>query len=162
LQTSKTVLQIGPSDERPYSWVGVRGLVLFGDKAQPLLAIGGDFHLVAESHVVLDVLAGHADVVGDLVDPIALLGACQDAGASQAVDGRMIGVLGVDVPEVFFDLTGDQLLPTLAELLAFGRIGEPSPIARAQAVGGCIALPSGNRGTDPRGSVGWAASSASW
>jgi hypothetical protein len=33
---------------------------------------------------VLDVLAGHADVVGDLVDPIALLGARQDAGASQA------------------------------------------------------------------------------
>jgi hypothetical protein len=70
-----------------YSCNGVHGLVLW-DELEPFLAVGGDLHLIAESHIVLNVLAGHADVVGDLVDPIALLGARQDAGASQAADGR--------------------------------------------------------------------------
>jgi hypothetical protein len=40
---------------------------------------------------VLDVLARHADVVGDLVDLIALLGARQNAGAAQPVDRRVVG-----------------------------------------------------------------------
>jgi hypothetical protein len=35
------------------------------------LAIGANLHLVAEPHAVLDVLAGHADIVGNLVDLIA-------------------------------------------------------------------------------------------
>jgi hypothetical protein len=37
--------------------------------------LGCDLHLILEAHVVLDVLPGHADVVGDLVDLVALLGA---------------------------------------------------------------------------------------
>jgi hypothetical protein len=49
---------------------------------------------------MIDVLARHADVVGDLVGLIALLGARQNAGAAQTVDGRVVGVLGVDVPIV--------------------------------------------------------------
>jgi hypothetical protein len=62
------------------------------------LPLGRDLHLIPEAHVVLDVLPGHADVVGDLVDLVALLGARQDAGAAQAVDGRMVSVVGLDVP----------------------------------------------------------------
>jgi hypothetical protein len=49
---------------------------------------------------MIDVLARHADVVGDLVGLIALLGARQNAGAAETVDGRVVGVLGVDVPIV--------------------------------------------------------------
>jgi hypothetical protein len=82
---------------RRYSCQRVHGLVLFADDLEALAAVRGDLHLVAEAHVVGDVLARHADVVGDLVDLIALLGAGQDAGASQAVDGRMVGLFGIDV-----------------------------------------------------------------
>jgi hypothetical protein len=57
---------------------------------------------------VVDVLPRHADVVGDLVGLIALLGTRQDAGAAQAVNGRMVGVVGVDVPIVFLDLGGEM------------------------------------------------------
>jgi hypothetical protein len=61
-----------PGDwQRPYSRAGVRGLVLAVDETKSLLVIGANLHLVAEPHVVLDVLAGHADIVGDLVDLIA-------------------------------------------------------------------------------------------
>jgi hypothetical protein len=52
------------------------------------LAIGANLHLVAEPHVVLDVLAGHADIVGDLVDLIALLGAGEDSGPAQPVPAK--------------------------------------------------------------------------
>ena len=78
-----------PGDlQRPYSRTGVRGLVLVVDETKPLLAVGANLHLVAEPHVVLDVLAGHADIVGDLVDLIALLGAGEDSGPAQPVDRR--------------------------------------------------------------------------
>ena len=78
-----------PGDlQRPYSRAGVRGLVLVVDETKPLLAVCADLHLVAEPHVMLDVLAGHADIVGDLVDLIALLGAGENPGAAQPVDGR--------------------------------------------------------------------------
>jgi hypothetical protein len=50
--------------------------------------LGRDLHLILEAHVVLDVLPGHADVVGDLVDLIALLGARKDAGAAQPVPAK--------------------------------------------------------------------------
>jgi hypothetical protein len=61
--------------QRPYNRAGVRGLVLLVDETKTLLAVGANLHLILEAHVVLDVLAGHADVVGDLVDLISLLGA---------------------------------------------------------------------------------------
>jgi hypothetical protein len=99
--------------------------------------LGRDLHLILEAHVVLDVLPGHADVVGDLVNLVALLGARQDAGAAQAVDGRMVGVLGIDVPFVFLDLGGNPFLPALAELAAFRCVSEPAATARAQTVG-CV------------------------
>ena len=51
---------------------------------------------------MLDVLARHADVAGDLVDLIALLGARQNACAAQTVNGRVVGLDGVDIPLVFF------------------------------------------------------------
>jgi hypothetical protein len=37
--------------------------------------LGRDLHLIVETHPMLDVLPGHADVVGDLVNFVALLGA---------------------------------------------------------------------------------------
>jgi hypothetical protein len=43
---------------------------------------------------MLDVLAGDADIVGDLVDLMALFSPGQDAGAAQAVNGRMVGIVG--------------------------------------------------------------------
>ena len=58
--------------------------------------MGCNLHLILEAHVVLDILPGHADVVGDLVDLVALLGARQDAAAAQAVDGGMVSVVGLD------------------------------------------------------------------
>jgi F0F1-type ATP synthase epsilon subunit len=77
--------------------------------------LGRDLHLILEAHVVLDVLPGHADVVGDLVDLVALLGARQDAGAAQAVDGGLVSVVGLDVPIVVHtenlksDYSGDEV-----------------------------------------------------
>jgi hypothetical protein len=44
--------------QRPYSRAGVRGLVLAVDETKSLLTIGANLHLIAEPHVVLDVLAG--------------------------------------------------------------------------------------------------------
>ncbi len=60
------------------------------------MVLSTDLHLILEAHVVLNVLARHADVVGDLVGFIALLGTGEDAGAAQAMNGRMVGVVGVD------------------------------------------------------------------
>jgi hypothetical protein len=58
---------------------------------------------------VLDVLAGHADVVGDLVKLIALFGAGQHAGAAQAVGGVLLALRRVKI-EVFTVAT-DRLQP---------------------------------------------------
>ena len=87
---------------------------------------------------MLDVLPGHADVVGDLVDLVALLGAGEDAGAAQAVDGRMVSVVGIDVPIVFLDLGGNPFFPAAAYLPAFRGVGEPSTPTRAKAVSGVL------------------------
>jgi hypothetical protein len=81
-----------------------------------------------------DVLTGHADVVGDLVDVIALLATGQDAGAAKPMDRRMVSLFRVDVPLVFLDLRGDPLLPALAEDAAFLRFGVPAPQPRAETV----------------------------
>jgi hypothetical protein len=99
------------------------------------LAVGADLHLVAEAHVVLDVLARHADIVGDLVDLVALLGAGEYSSSAQAVDGRMVGIVGVDVPIVFLDLRRNPFLPTPAGDATFLRVGKPAAPPRAQAVG---------------------------
>ena len=93
--------------------------------------MGRDLHLIPEAHVVLDVLPGHADVVGDLVDLVALLGARQDAGAAQAVDGRMVGVVGLDVPIVLLDLGGNPFFPAATYLPAFRGVGKPATPTRA-------------------------------
>jgi hypothetical protein len=85
---------------RGYSGLRVHGLVPFADDLEALATVRGDLHLVPEPHVATDVLRGHADVVGDLVDLVALLGADQDARAAQAMDGRMVSVVGVDIPIV--------------------------------------------------------------
>jgi hypothetical protein len=98
----------------------VHGLVLVADDAKAFLTICTNLPLVAEAYVVLDVLAGHADVVGDLVNLIALFGAGQDAGAAQPVNSRVVGVFGVDVPFVFLDLRRDPLLPAVAKLHTLG------------------------------------------
>jgi hypothetical protein len=63
---------------------------------------------------MVDVMAGHADVVGDLVDFVAFLGAGQDAGAAKTMDGRMVCFVGLNIPFVFFDLGRDPFLPAAA------------------------------------------------
>jgi hypothetical protein len=78
------------------------------------LAVGSDLHLIPEAHVVFDVLTGHSDVVGDLVDLVALFGSSQNAGPAQPVDGRVVSVLGVDIPLVLLDLRGNPFLPAAA------------------------------------------------
>ena len=93
--------------------------------------MGRDLHLILEAHVVLDVLPGHADVVGDLVDLVALLGARQDARAAQAVDGRMVSVVGLYVPIVLLDLGGDPFFPAATYLPSFRGVGKPATPTRA-------------------------------
>ena len=100
--------------------------------------MGRDLHLILEAHVVLDVLPGHADVVRDLVDLVALLGARQDAGAAQAVDGRMVSVVGLDVPIVLLDLGGNPFFPAATYLPSFRGVGKPATPTRAQAVSGLL------------------------
>jgi hypothetical protein len=98
--------------------------------------LGRDLHLILEAHVALDVLAGHADVVCDLVDLVALLGACQDA--AQAVDGRMVRVVGLDVPIVLLDLGGNPFFPAATYLPAFRGVGKPATPTRAPAISGVL------------------------
>jgi uncharacterized protein YbjT (DUF2867 family) len=81
-----------------------------------------------------DVLAGHADVVGDLVDVIALLATGQHARATEPVDRRVVSLFGVDVPLVFLDLRGHPFLPALADNAAFLCVGVLALEARAEAV----------------------------
>ena len=73
---------------RSYSRAGVRGLVLAGHQTKRLLAVGADLHLVAEAHVMIDVLARPADIVSDVVEVAALLCARRDAGTAETTDGR--------------------------------------------------------------------------
>ncbi len=61
----------------------------------------GDLHLVAEAHVALDHRTGHANVVRDLVNVVARGAPQQNAGATQAVNGRVGRVVGLDLPFVF-------------------------------------------------------------
>jgi hypothetical protein len=60
---------------RRYSRLWVHGLVPLADDLEPLAAVLGDLHLVSEAHVVGHVLARLTDVVGDLIDLVALLAA---------------------------------------------------------------------------------------
>ena len=54
------------------------------------------------------------------------------------MDRRVVGVLGVDIPEVLLHLTGDPFLPAFAELPTFLLgVFEPAAVAGAQAVG-CV------------------------
>lgn len=122
----------------PYSRVRVRGLVLVAHYPQTPLSIGAGRHLILEAHVVLDVLARHPDLVGDLVEVVTLLGTGEDAGAAQAVDGRMVGVFRVDVPFVFLDLARDPFLPPATDGAALFGVGKPASPARSQPVGGVV------------------------
>ena len=110
---------------------------------------------------MLDVLAGHADIVGDLVDLMALFSPGQDAGAAKAVNGGMVGIVGVNVPIVFLDLAGNPFLAAAADGAAFRGVGEPSRPARADRRG-CIARSSANRGAGRRGIARWVSASGSW
>jgi hypothetical protein len=100
--------------------------------------------------VVLDVLARDVDIIGDLVDLVALLGAGEDAGAAQPVNRRVVGVLWIDVPVVLLDLGGNLFLPATADLLAFRRTLKPAAPARASRRA-CTARPSASSGTGHRG-----------
>jgi hypothetical protein len=51
---------------------------------------------------VTDVLAGHADVIGDLVRLVALFGARQDARARKTMDRRMVGISCGSMPHSYF------------------------------------------------------------
>jgi len=84
---------------------------------------------------MVDVLARHADVIGDLVDLVALFGPSKDSGAAQAVNRGVIGVFGVDVPFVFLNLGGDPFLPAPAEFAPLWGVGKPAAVARAKTVG---------------------------
>jgi hypothetical protein len=52
------------------------------------LSVRANLHLIAEAHVMLDILTGHADVVGDLVDVVVLLGAGEDSDPAQPVPAK--------------------------------------------------------------------------
>jgi hypothetical protein len=52
------------------------------------LAVGAHLHLISEAHVMLEVLAGHADLVGDLVYLTALFSPGQDDPEVVAIVGR--------------------------------------------------------------------------
>ena len=80
-----------PLQRGRYSCVRVHGLVFFPNDLQAPAAVVRDLHLILESHVDADVLAGHADVVRNLVDLLALLSPGKDAwyrAARVCSDGR--------------------------------------------------------------------------
>jgi hypothetical protein len=74
------------------------------DHFQAFSAIRIDAHLVQESHIVVDHLARHPDVVGDLINIEAFHPAHQDAGTAQTMDGRPLYIIRVDFPCLFLDL----------------------------------------------------------
>jgi hypothetical protein len=84
--------------------------------------------------VVLDVLARDVDIIGDLVDLVALLGADEDAGAAQPVNRRVVGVLWIDVPVVLLDLAATYSFQRRQICLPSGVPSSQRP-QRAQAVG---------------------------
>jgi hypothetical protein len=81
------------------------------------LTVRRDLHLLPEPHIMLNVLARHPDIVGDLVDFVALRGVCQDAGAAKTMDGGMVCFVGLNIPFVFLDLGSDPFLPAAASFL---------------------------------------------
>jgi hypothetical protein len=74
--------------QRCYSRADVRGLVLLVDETKPFLAVGAHLHLISEAHVMFEVPAEHADIVGDLVDLVALFSPGQDDPEVVAIVGR--------------------------------------------------------------------------
>ena len=68
---------------------------------------------------MFDVLTRHANVIGDLVNIVSLLGPSENASAAQPMNGWVIGLVGIDIPIVLFDLGADLLLPALAEGATF-------------------------------------------
>jgi hypothetical protein len=72
------------------------------------LAVGAHLHLISEAHVMFEVPAGHADIVGDLVDLVALFSPGQDAGAAHAVGGLLRGLRRIEVRGVAESLDGFQ------------------------------------------------------
>jgi hypothetical protein len=125
---------------RRYSGLRVHGLVLFADDLEPLAAVRSNLHLVAEAHVVGDVLARHSDIVGDLVDVVPLLGPGKDSRTAQAVDCRMVGIVRVDIPFVFLDLRANPFFPAAADDAAFRRVGQPSAPTCTEAVPPCESI----------------------
>jgi hypothetical protein len=50
----------------------------------------------------------------------------------------MIGVVGFDIPIVFFDLDPNPFLPAAAQFTALRRVGQPAPPPRAETVGSVL------------------------
>jgi hypothetical protein len=96
--------------------------------------VRSDLHLTLEAHVVLNVLARHSNIIGNLVDLVPLLRAGKDSRTAQPVYGWMVGFVRFDVPFVFLDLGGDPFLPAAADDAAFLSLCVPTPQARAEAV----------------------------
>ncbi len=86
---------------------------------------------------MLDFLTRHADVVGDLIDIVSLLSAGKNAGATQAVYGRVIGIIGIDVQSYFLTCA-----PTHSfhwrQITRPWCVRKPSAPAGAKAVGGVL------------------------
>jgi len=64
----------------------VHGLGFYLEQPRPCGAAGGNLHLVLKSHIALDHLARHANVVGDLIDLTTERISQQDARAAQPMD----------------------------------------------------------------------------
>ena len=90
---------------------------------------------------MLDVLSRHTDVVGDLVNLVALLSAGEDASLAQPVNCWMVGVVGINVPIVFLDLGTNPFLPAATGDTAFWGVSESASPPRAKAVGSVLHSP---------------------
>jgi hypothetical protein len=110
------------------------------------LPVGGDLHLVAEADVVLHVLARHTDVVGDLVDVIAVLGAGEDTGPAQPVNGRVVCVFRIDVPFVLPGLRSKPRSECAVPRESVWRPGVDGPCAPE---GSRENIPTSNNRSDP-------------
>jgi hypothetical protein len=121
--------------------------LLLRDQLEAPPAIGGNPHLVLKPHVVIYHLAGHADVVGDLVNILAFRPTCEDAGATQAMNGWPFNIVRVDFPFILGNLGCNPFPPLGAKRKP---VFAPQPTMPPCMIGaGAERLRKEGRGNDP-------------
>ena len=92
---------------------------------QSCLPISPDRHLIFEPHVMFDRLAIHADVIRYLIHFVTQCSPCKDTSATKPVYRRILHVLGIDIPPVFFNFVGGPYFPETAQFSSVIRSLQP-------------------------------------